>query len=463
MTTSFLDAQVRLDTHPTHPSAVTATLTGTQHRTAHALLAARGFESVDERTLVLARIDHEEPYWAQQTARELAGEGVAAEITPRLRDAIDEEWTWANYPMHWCTREEIREVSDRANTLYEDIRRGRLVIHAHAEDGGTTVAVGTYCNGTSVYLHGENHLRQIADTFDSPAQAITAFERFHGTTTRPGPAPATETEQQTAEAFTSLATPAPDGNPTPPAEPEPPRTELVPAYAGDPGDHEALLDAFLDEQGNWQKYRTWVENTIIATHESLTLRIEFAYEAYVNDVAWTIAAYESPTGPRVWHLTATSATPAGIMEILLDSLATQDAWAQEADGLNEQTVAQAMRPLADEGWSQTVNSGWIRWSEPNGKPAGVVFDASAANTLAASPLPAWTIWGGNHRENPTWAIRCSPHTPAELLADLTYDLIHGEVRQQLSPPAPARPPHHATQATAPASAAPPRPHARRTR
>ncbi|MFC9431426.1 DUF317 domain-containing protein [Streptomyces sp. NPDC056987] len=442
---------------------MTATLTGTQHRTAHALLTAHGFEAVDEHNLVLARIDHEEPYWAQQSAQKLADEeGVAVEITPRLRGAIDEEWTWANYPMSWCTRREIREVSDQANQLYEDIRRGRLVIHAHAEDGGTTVTVGTYRGGTSVYLHGENHLRQIAGTFDSPAQAIAAFERLHGTTMRSGPAPATETEQQTAEARTSLATPAADSASTPQAGPDEPRKELVPAYAADPGNHEALLDTFLDELGEWQKYRTWVENTTIATHESLTLRIEFVHEAYVDDVAWTIAAYESPTGPRVWHLTATSATPVGIMEVLLDSLATQDAWAQEADALNEQTVAQAMRPLADEGWSQKVDSRQIQWSEPTGKPAGAVFNAYAT-TQAENLLPAWTIWGGNHKDHPTWAIRCSPHTPAQLLADLTYDLIHGEVLQQVSPPALVRSPHPAEQATAPAPTAPPHPLTRRNR
>ncbi|MFE4055200.1 DUF317 domain-containing protein [Streptomyces sp. NPDC059096] len=460
MTTPPLDAQVRLDVHPAHSSALTATLTGAQHHIAHALLTARGFEAVDEHTLVLARIDHEEPYWAEQAAQELAGEGVAAEITPQLREAIDEEWTWPNYPMHWCTRQEIREVSDQANTLYEDIRRGRLVIHAHAEDGWTTVAVGTYRNGTSVYLHGENHLRQIADTFDSPAQAIASFERFHGTTMRPGPAPATDSEQQTAEAITSLAAPALENTPTPPAEPDEPATELVPSYAANPGNHEALLDAFLDEEDDWQKYRTWADNTIIATHESLTLRIEFVYEAHIDDVAWTIAAYESPTGPRVWHLTATSATPSGIMEVLLDNLASQDASAQEADGLNERTVAQVMRPLADEAWSQTVDSRWIRWSEPHGKPAGAMFDAFAATTQTDSPLPTWTIWGGNHEDHPTWAIRCSPHTPASLLTDLAYDLTHGEVRQ---PASPAHPPHHTAQAATPAPAAPPHPHPRHTR
>ncbi|MFJ5840258.1 hypothetical protein ACIQGO_26480 [Streptomyces shenzhenensis] len=38
-------------------------------------------------------------------------------------------------------------------------------------------------------LPGENHLRQITDTFDSPAQAITAFEQLHTSDMRCGPAP----------------------------------------------------------------------------------------------------------------------------------------------------------------------------------------------------------------------------------------------------------------------------------
>ncbi|MFB7739479.1 hypothetical protein ACFC08_35045 [Streptomyces sp. NPDC056112] len=64
------------------------------------------------------------------------------------------------------------------------MRHGRLLIHAHAGDGHTIVAVDTHIgsgsgSGKCVHLHGENHLRQVADTFDSPAQAQTAFERLH--------------------------------------------------------------------------------------------------------------------------------------------------------------------------------------------------------------------------------------------------------------------------------------------
>ncbi|WP_228039857.1 DUF317 domain-containing protein [Streptomyces chromofuscus] len=412
---------------------MTAILTGTRHRTAHALLTARGFEAADEHTLVLARIDHEEPYWAKKAAQALTAEGITTEITPRLREAIDEEWTGANYPMPWCTREEIREVSNEAQKIYDDIRRGRLVIHAHADDSGTTVAVGTYREGKSIYLHGENHLRQIADTFDAPAQALAAFERLHGDTMRPGAAPMTDTEHQTAEARTTLGAPA-AAKPEQPAQ----RTETVPAYAADPGDHEALLNHFLESQGEWEKYRTWDDNTTIASHESLTLRALFDHDAESRDTKWTIAAYESPVSGRLWHATATATTPVQIVRTLLNALASGDAWGSgPATSVFETTIAEATRPLADAGWKGTIDGRWIRWEAAGGEAAGVLFDAFAAQK-PHSLLPTWTVWGGNAADRPTWAIQLSPKTPAELLHDITFELAHGQgVRHAL--PVPTRP------------------------
>ena len=186
-----IDAHVHLDIHSTHPSAVTAVVTGTQARIVLMGLKAADWTVVAENVLVLVRIDHEEPYWAERAAMQLSAEGITVEITPRLREAMDEEWTWANYPMPWCTRSEIREVSAEAQKIHDDIRHGQLLIHAHAHDGHTTVAVGTYLhrNGKSVYVHGEDHLRQVTDTFDSPAQALLAFEKVHGADMRPGAAP----------------------------------------------------------------------------------------------------------------------------------------------------------------------------------------------------------------------------------------------------------------------------------
>ncbi|MFC8639831.1 hypothetical protein ACWGNY_21815 [[Kitasatospora] papulosa] len=133
------DPHIRLDLYQDRSSAVTATITGTPTRTIYALLTIHGFESLDEQTMVMARIDREEPHYAEQAARALRAENITVDITPELRDEIDTEWTWANYPMPWCSREEIREVSNDAQKIYDDIRHGRLIIHAHALDGWTTV------------------------------------------------------------------------------------------------------------------------------------------------------------------------------------------------------------------------------------------------------------------------------------------------------------------------------------
>ncbi|AWN32474.1 DUF317 domain-containing protein [Streptomyces sp. NEAU-S7GS2] len=434
MTPPSIDAHVRLDTHPTHPSAVIATLTGVQAHVVHVGLEAADWHVVAKNTLVLARIDHEEPYWAENAARELITSGTAVEITPQLREAIDEEWTWANYPMHWCTRTEIREVSAEAQKIYDDIRHGHLLIHAHAHDGHTTVAVGTYLNtGKSVYLHGENHLRQVADTFDSPAQALVSFERLHGDTMRPGPAPMTDTERETAEARTSLD--------APPAEPERPLSvqETVPAYAADPGDHAALLDAFLDAHGDWEKWRTWSDETTHAIHESQTLRIERIHDTPAHETAWTVAAYETPVSDRLWHLTATGTTPAPLLQELLDHLAG-DGWDTVVGrAVDEKSVTAATRPLVEAGWKHGIDGRWMRWTNLS-EDAGVQFDAFAAQNPSSS-LATWTIWAGPSIGQSTWALRASPHAPASMIASLATELAHGTGTQRpLHPAAPRQPP-----------------------
>ncbi|GAA2530263.1 MULTISPECIES: DUF317 domain-containing protein [Streptomyces] len=417
MTTPSIDAHVRLDIHPTHPSAVTAVLTGSQAHIPHIGLDAADWTAVAENTLVLVHIDHEEPYWAEKAAQELAAAGVSVEITPRLREAMDEEWMWADYPMPWCSRSEIREVSDAAQKIYDDIRHGQLLIHAHAEDGHTTVAVGTYLgSGKSVYLHGENHRRQVADTFDSPAQALVAFEKVHGAAMRPGPAPMTDTERAAAQARTSPTA----------AEPGPPRSqpETVPAYAADAGDHDALLEAFFDAHGDWEKWRTWSDETTHAIHESQALRIERVHEAHPRETAWTVAAYETPVSERMWVLTATGATPAPVMQALMDHLAAGDGW-DTAVGtpVDEEIVAAATRPLSDAGWKHTVDGRWIGWTSPS-KDAGIQFDAFAAQH-SNQTLATWTVWAGPGPDRPTWALTASPHAPSSLLADLSETLAHG--------------------------------------
>lgn len=423
MSTTSPDVHVRFDTHPAHPSAVTAHLTGTLSDFAHALLTGRGFEHLDEHTLVLARIDHEEPYWANQADQELTGQGITTEITPRLREAIHEEWTWAEHPMSWLTRSEIRDVSNEAQQIHDDIRHGHLIIHAHADDHGTTVAVGTYRDtGQSAYLHGENHLRCVAGTFDSIADALTAFEHAHRDTLRPGPAPMTDTEHQAAHARTSLQAASPPTGPVP-------VTEEVPAYAADPADHDALLDNFLAENGDWEKWRTWSDHITHAIHEDQTLRIERVHEAGPRDTAWTVAAYETPVSERMWHLTATGSTPAPVLQTLLTHLADGDV-SDTALGspITDQTVSAATKPLTDASWTHTVDGRWIRWTNPS-EDAGVQFDAFAAPN-PNSPLDTWTIWAGTDVNNATWAIRASVYTPAALLADLAEELAHGTGTRQ---------------------------------
>ncbi|NIY65629.1 DUF317 domain-containing protein [Streptomyces malaysiensis] len=435
MTTPAIDAHVRLDTHPRHSSAVTATLTGTRHDLTRGLLTAHGFEALDHRTLVMARIDREEPHWAEKAAHALTGEGITVEITTRLREAIDEEWEWANYPMPWCTREEVREVSNEAQKLYDDIRRGGLLIHAHAEDSHTIVAVGTYlATGKSIHLHGENHLRQIADVFDSPAQALVSFERLYGTTMRPGPAPMTDTEREAAEARTSLV--------TPPGEPEPPTRapKIVPAHATGPGDHNAVLDEFLAAHDDWEKWRTWSDDTTHAIHESQTLRIEHVHEAHLHETAWTVAAYETPVSDRAWHLSATGSTPVPVLQTLLGLITDNAGWDTPIGRpVDEQTITAAAKPLTDAGWKHTVDGRWTRWTNPS-EDAGVQFDAFAAQR-PDSFLATWTIWAGPSIDQPTWAIHASPYAPAPVIAGLAAALVHDTgVRHQQRSRARPRPP-----------------------
>ncbi|OKH99033.1 hypothetical protein A6A06_25915 [Streptomyces sp. CB02923] len=294
----------------------TVCLTGSPPATAGALLSVHGFRPTGEHSLVLARIDHEEPHYAQQAALALRAAGITVDITPALQEGIDTEWTWASYPLHWLNRDEIREVLDLAQTIHDDLVAGQLTIHLHAHDGWTTVAVGTYRDGHSVHLHGEDHLRQIALDFTSPAEAITDFERHYGAAVRPGPTPATDAEQAAAHILA-----APSTTPAGPAEAETPqpKTEPAPVHAAGSGAHEAMLTDFLESHGDWEKYRTWSDETTLASHESLTLRAEFVHEADPDDTAWTIAGYDSPAGDRLWYATATARTPTATIRTFLDA------------------------------------------------------------------------------------------------------------------------------------------------
>ncbi|MFH8446877.1 DUF317 domain-containing protein [Streptomyces sp. NPDC018026] len=408
-----IDAHVRLDTHPTHPSAVQAVLTGSQAHVASMALEAAGWSAATTGVLVLARIDHEEPYWADDAAQHLTAEDITVEITPRLQEAIDEEWTWPNYRMPWCTRSDIRADSNEAQKIHDDIRNGHLLIHAHApahaHDGRTTVAAGTYLHpgGKSVHLHGEDHLRQIADTFDSPAEALVAFEKVHAAEIRPGPAPLTDTERAAIAARSVFDVTTVE------SEPSHPQLEVVPVYLADAGDHDALLD----EHGEFGKWRTWSDETTHSIHESQTLRIERVHETQARKTAWTVAAYETPVSDRLWHFTATGATPAPVLQNLLNHLADGDGWDTVIGvPVGERTAITATQPLTEAGRKHTLTGHGIRWTSPD-EQAGVRF---APLTAQAPQNPAtWPIWAGPHPDRPTWAITASPHTPSSLLADLS--------------------------------------------
>ncbi|CAM5302041.1 DUF317 domain-containing protein [Streptomyces fumanus] len=417
-TPSRIDAHVRLDTHPRHPSAVVATVTGTDRHIAHAHLTVRGFDPVTEHTLVMARIDREEPYWAERAAQDLTALHITVAITPGLREAIDDDWTWPNYPLPWLTRQEIRQVSDEAQKIYDDIRRGRLVIRAHALDGDTIVAVGSYRDGNSLILEGENHLRTVIRRYETTNEAIAVFQDLYGKAVRPGPAPATDVERQAEEARSPLHSPGLTGT-----EPAAGRTESVPVYRADPADHDAVLDAFASEHDEWHKWRTWSDASTHLIHESQTLRAELVHQADPRETAWTFAAYETPVSERMWHLTLTGAAPGPLLQTILISLAHGDAWETAVGSpVTEKTILTATRPLAEVGWKHTADGRYLRW-ETAQNDAGVQFDAFAAN-YPRSTSAAWTLCAGPSIDRPTWAIHASPHTPAPLLTALTEDLAH---------------------------------------
>ncbi|MFI1929345.1 DUF317 domain-containing protein [Streptomyces sp. NPDC020330] len=395
---------IRLDLHQARSSAVTATISGTPTRTIHALLTIHGFEPLDEHTMVMARIDREEPHYAEQAALALRAENITVDITPELREEIDTEWTWGNYPMPWCSREEIREVSNDAQKIYDDIRHGHLIIHAHAHDGWTTVAVGTYREGPSIHLHGENHLRTESMRYDNPVEAVTEFDRLYGDAVRPGPAPSTSTETEAERARASR-----------PGTADAPATRLVDARAAAAGNHEALLDDFLEAHGDWEKWRTWSDETTHAVHESLVMRAEFVHEADRDDAQWKIAAYESPVGERLWHATATATVPVDIVRTLLESLDSADT-VKIAVGsvVSEANVWEATRPLFDADWDHVVDGRFIRWQAPGDHSAGVQFDAFAAN-FRQTDLPIWTFWGGGDADAPEWALHFSTHAAVSVL------------------------------------------------
>ncbi|MFJ3185402.1 DUF317 domain-containing protein [Streptomyces halstedii] len=189
------------------------------------------------------------------------------------------------------------------------------------------------------------------------------------------------------------------------------------------------LNTFLEDHRDWQKWRTWSDDTTHAIHEDQTLRIEHVHETDAHETAWAVAAYESPVSDRMWVLTATGATPAPVLRGLLHHLADADS-SDTALGspVGEKTVATSTRPLSEAGWSHTVDGRGIRWTSPAGD-AGVQFDAFAAQRPTQN-LATWTVWGGPNPDRPAWTLTASPYTPSSLLADLSENLAYGTGTRQ---------------------------------
>ncbi|MET9373977.1 DUF317 domain-containing protein [Streptomyces sp. NPDC002992] len=420
------EAHVHFALHPDHHPAVITTTSGPTADAARSHLHDLGFRSTSPTTMVLARIDREEPYYSARAAEQLRQLGFTTEIDPALQKEIDTEWTWANYPMPWCTRDEIREVGAEAQRIHDDIAAGRLIIHLHADDGQNTVAVGSYATGVRrhVHLHGENHLRQIATSYDTEAEAVAEFHRLYSVAVRPGPAPFTDLEQAVRQLLAG----------TPPDNTEQTSAPAVEPPIAEPGEHEAFLAALFDEERQWEKYRPFDETTI-ASHESLTVRAEFDHEArHRTDVAWTIAEYDGPVGERLWHATLTAGTPVPLIRAILEYLDAPPL--TTADGPDD--------VLHDAAWRPASHPARTTWSAPG---RSLVFESTPH-----AVTDRWMLYGGEDLDRAAWTIRLSAGIPADLLGQLTS--AAADLALMPAPPAPK--PLPATSHRLPAAAPAPR-------
>ncbi|MGW4051382.1 DUF317 domain-containing protein [Streptomyces sp. NPDC004779] len=410
------NAHIRFALHPDHHPAVIATTTGPTADAARSHLHDHGWRSTGPATMVLARIDCEEPYYTAQAAEQLRRYGFTTEIDPALQEEIDTEWTWANYPMPWCSRGEVREVGAAAQRIHDDIAEGRLTIHLHAHDGHTIVTVGSYKEGVRrhVHLHGENHLRQTSTSYDTEAEAVAEFHRLYGVAVRPGPAPLTDLEQTIHQLHAD----------TPPSTTEETSAPAAEPPVAEPGEHEEFLAALFDEDRQWEKYRPFDETTV-ASHESLTVRVEFDHEArHRTDVTWTIAEYDGPVGERLWHATLTAGTPVPLIRAMLQYL--------DAPPLS--TADHPDDVLHDAAWRPASHRARTTWTAPN---RTIAFESTPHATA-----DRWTLYGGEDLDRAAWTIRLSagvPHTLLAQLAQTAADLFASPTQPAPRPlPAPAR-------------------------
>ncbi|MFJ8774602.1 DUF317 domain-containing protein [Streptomyces microflavus] len=212
------------------------------------------------------------------------------------------------------------------------------------------------------------------------------------------------------------------------------------AASGNATAHEALLDTFLDDHAEWQRWRTWSDETTHAVHESLCLRAELVHEPEKYAPAWRFAVYASPVGVRLWHAAASAATPPDIVDALLRSLATHaDEYPDMDSPGGDEARTEATRPLADSGWTSAPEApGWIRWTPAT----GIVFLRHDQLADSSTDTPAAWVLSGLDRHRARWTITLSATAPATALADVTETLADHEalLRRGTAAPSPVRTP-----------------------
>ncbi|MFB8017076.1 DUF317 domain-containing protein [Streptomyces rubiginosohelvolus] len=213
-----------------------------------------------------------------------------------------------------------------------------------------------------------------------------------------------------------------------------PSDEATSATTPTPGaDHERLLDAFLDDHAEWQRWRTWSDETTHAVHQSMLLRAELIHEPSAGDVRWRFAVYSSPVGARLWHAAACSSTPTEVIRALLLSLATHAAEYPHIHHPDHDVPVEAPQPLADSGWIRVAEAarGGIRWSPAND---AFVLRHTVADRGADSPA-AWVL-SGLDQHHQRWTIALSSMTPAAALTAVSEALADSEalLRQRNTTP-----------------------------
>lgn len=205
-------------------------------------------------------------------------------------------------------------------------------------------------------------------------------------------------------------------------------------------EHETMLDRFLDDHPEWQRWRTWSDETTHAVHESLCLRAELVHEPLTYAHKWRFAVYASPVGTRLWHAATCTTTPPDLVDVLLRSLATYAAEYPDMGGPGgDEARAEATRPLADSGWRPASEApGWVRWRSPN----DTFFLRHDRTADSSTDTPEAWVLSGLDQHRARWTITFSATAPVVALADVTDAVADYEaaLRQKPAAQSPVRNP-----------------------